>query len=52
MAILLILLYILEANGAVIPIGCFVVSWVLIFVKVFCGLIKFVAKYGKGVIRL
>lgn len=47
MAIFLILLYILEANGAVIPIGCFVAAWVLLFVKGFCSFIKFALEYGK-----
>lgn len=46
MAVFLILLYILEANGVVIPIGCFVASWVLLFVKGFCSFIKFAMKYG------
>lgn len=47
MAIFLILLYILEANGAVIPIGCFVAAWVLLFVKGFCSFIKFAFEYEK-----
>lgn len=47
MAIFLILLYILEANGAVIPIGCFVAAWALLFVKGFCSFIKFATKNEK-----
>ncbi len=48
MAMFLILLYILEANGAVIPVGCFVAAWVLLFVKVICSFIKFAAENERG----
>lgn len=44
MAIFLILLYILEANGAVIPIGCFVAAWVLAITKAICKAISAVEK--------
>ena len=47
MAMFLILLYILEANGAVIPIGCFIASWVLFVLKAVCSFIKFAAKQSK-----
>lgn len=40
MAIFLILLYILEANGAVIPIGCFVATWVLTIMKSIFGFVS------------
>ncbi len=47
MAIFLILLYVLEANGAVIPIGCFVAAWVMLFVKAFLSFIKFAVESRK-----
>lgn len=47
MAAFLILLYILEANGAVIPIGCFVATWVLLFVKGILSFFKFAMENEK-----
>ncbi len=47
MAIFLILLYILEANQAVIPIGCFVAAWTLAITKAICGLISICKESGK-----
>ncbi len=47
MVIFLILLYILEANGAVIPIGCFVAAWALTITKAICGLISIGEKSRK-----
>ena len=40
MAVFLILLYILEANGAVIPIGCFVAVWVLTITNFILGFVS------------
>ena len=30
---LLILMYILEANGAIIPFGCYLAAWILVLIR-------------------
>lgn len=44
MAVFLILLYIFEANGAVIPIGCFVATWVLTIMK---SILEFASRFNE-----
>lgn len=39
MTIFLILLYILEANGYIIPVGCYIAVWTLTAIKAICGFI-------------
>ncbi len=45
MVIFLILLYILKANGVIIPLGCFVATWILTVTKAICG---FISSYEKS----
>ena len=47
MTIFLILLYILEANGYIIPVGCYIAVWTLAAIKAICGFITTVLKSTK-----
>lgn len=40
MVSLLILLYVLQANQVVIPIGCFIAVWVLICISAAASIVK------------
>jgi hypothetical protein len=47
MLTLLIILYVLQANGVVIPIGCFIATWVLVIIRAVCSFIKSLANTSK-----
>ncbi len=40
MTALLILLYVLEINGVVIPLGCYIATWVLVVIRFVCGVLS------------
>ncbi len=46
MTVLLILLYVLAANGAAIPVGCFAAAWVIAVIKLMAKTVKFICDLG------
>ena len=45
---LLVLLYVMKANSIMIPMWCFVLTWVLTVVKFICNLIIETYKFYEG----
>lgn len=44
---LLILLYVMQANAIMVPMWCFVLTWVLAVIKTICSFITSVYKLSK-----